>query len=259
MQPDREIKTTLEWPIVATLLGALWFALAEPALAIDFPPAYSGSVVDRAGILHQEAEQDLAVLLDRHEAATGNQIAVLTVSWLLGKTPEGYADTVANLWGLGGDERRGVLVLIAQRENEIWIEIGSGLDTTLSRDMAQVIVEHQILPAFWKGDYGLGALRGVDAIVSVLEGGYVTTPAIGSKGSRMYWIIGGIVGLAVLFSVIAWYRNMRHVSHSLRPAVSGSDHAGDYRFLSDQMRMEVATGQSAAIGGGADGGGGGDG
>jgi hypothetical protein len=54
-------------------------------------PHLSGRVVDQAGIHSVHARERLAVMLQAHERATGNQIVVLTAPTLGGESVEDYA------------------------------------------------------------------------------------------------------------------------------------------------------------------------
>ena len=82
--------------------------------AAQSTPALTGRVVDDASVLSPPGEQELADLLERHEAATSNQVVVLTITGLEGESIEEYALRVARSWGLGTAERdNGVLILVA--------------------------------------------------------------------------------------------------------------------------------------------------
>src|SRR5690606_8988155 len=93
----------------------------------------TGRVVDTAGILSPATEQALEAELAAHEAATTNQVAVLTVPTLGGWTVEQTAYHVFQAWGLGQAGRdNGVLVLIARDERQLRVEVGKGLEGDLT-------------------------------------------------------------------------------------------------------------------------------
>lgn len=155
-------------------LSALLFfiVLASGAAHAFDVPAYGGRVTDLAGILSPAARQGLEAVIASHERATTNQIAVLTLKNLGGATPEEAALEVFNTWKLGQRERdNGVLVLVAAEERRMRIEVGYGLEGTLTDLVAGRIIRDTITPRFKNSDYEGGLATGVAAIIGVLEKG----------------------------------------------------------------------------------------
>jgi uncharacterized protein len=148
---------------------------AEPAI-----PFLSGRVVDEAEVLGEESRASLAEHLKAHEEKTGNQIAVLTVRSLEGSNVEDYAVAVFKEWKLGqAGKDNGVLFVVAPTERRMRIEVGYGLEGTLTDGTTGRVIRDVITPRFQGGDYDRGISEGVDAVVGILEGGEVP-PAGGS-------------------------------------------------------------------------------
>jgi uncharacterized protein len=63
----------------------------------------------------------------------------------------------------------GVLLLVAPTERKVRIEVGYGLETTLSDPKAKTIIDRDILPAFRAGDLPRGIIAGAAAITHTLE------------------------------------------------------------------------------------------
>jgi len=146
------------------------FLFAVTAFAIDVP-YLSGRVTDNAEILSSEAKQRLGDALKAHEAATGNQIAVLTVPSLDGESVESYAEQVFNTWKLGQKGKdNGVLLLVAPADRRLRIEVGYGLEGTLTDVAASRIIRNVITPRFKDGNFDAGIEEGVHAIVGQLTG-----------------------------------------------------------------------------------------
>jgi uncharacterized protein len=168
--------------------------LALAAHAQVAVPTLSGRVVDRADVLDAATESSLTDVLASHEADTGNQVVVLTVSTLEGETVERVALRVFNEWGLGQEEQdNGVLVLIARDEREMRIEVGYGLEATLTDSRAGRIIRSEFVPAFRDGDYDAGTLAGVSAILATIEGTY--EPPEETSGEEMPWFARLMFGL----------------------------------------------------------------
>ena len=67
-------------------------------------------------------------------------------------------------------KNNGVLLLIALAEHKVRIEVGYGLEGTLTDALSLVIISSAIIPRFKTGDFSGGIERGVDGITSVLSG-----------------------------------------------------------------------------------------
>ena len=146
---------------------------ALTALAADVP-YLSGRVVDNAEILDAETKRKLTEQLKAHEAETANQIAVLTVPSLEGESVESYAEQVFNTWKLGKkDKDNGVLVLVAPNERRMRIEVGYGLEGSLTDVAASRIIRNVMTPRFKEGNYNAGVEAGVKAIVGLVDGAEV--------------------------------------------------------------------------------------
>src|SRR5690242_14482106 len=112
-------------------------------------PALSGRVVDAAGVLDPANRKALVTRLETLEAATGDQLVVATVASLHGNPIESYANRLFNIWKLGRkDTNNGVLLLVAPSERKVRIEVGYGLEGTLTDAVAELIIEQSIVPHF---------------------------------------------------------------------------------------------------------------
>ena len=146
------------------------FALSAPALAQQLP-ALTGRVVDQAAIIPAEQKSAIEQMLAEHEAKTGEQVVVATVSSLGGREIEEYGVDLARAWALGQKgKNNGVLMLVAPNERAVRIEVGYGLEGELTDAISKLIIEGSILPRFKAGDMPGGIRRGVDDIIAVLSG-----------------------------------------------------------------------------------------
>ena len=154
----------------ACVLAALALCLASLALALDFPPL-TGRVVDQANIMTAQSRTDLEAKLKELEDKSSIQLVVVTVKSLQGSDVETYANGLFRSWKLGeAKKNNGALLLIAPAEHKVRIEVGYGLEGTLTDALSSVIISSAIIPRFKTGDFSGGIERGVDGIVSVLSG-----------------------------------------------------------------------------------------
>ncbi len=158
----------LRWLLLAPLLLAgAWQA---PVRAADVP-YLSGRVVDNAEILSPATRDKLTAALKAHEQATGNQIAVLTVPSIAGESIEEYAGRVFATWQLGQKGKdNGVLVVIVPQDRKLRIEVGYGLEGTLTDVASSRIIRNLMTPQFKAGNYDQGTADGVLAVIAQLEG-----------------------------------------------------------------------------------------
>lgn len=134
-------------------------------------PALSGRVVDDAGVLDAATRESLRAKLAAHEARTTDQIVVATVRSLHGNSVEDYANRLFRRWQLGQKgKNNGVLLLHAPAERKIRIEVGYGLEGTLTDAISKFIISNAIAPRFKANDFAGGMTRGVDDIIKVLSG-----------------------------------------------------------------------------------------
>src|SRR5476649_95621 len=132
-------------------------------------PALSGRIVDQANIIPDATRSAIEQKLADLEAKSGIQLVVATVTSLEGQEIEPYANALFRTWKLGQKEKNnGVLLLVAPNEHRVRIEVGYGLEGTLTDALSKVIITNAIAPRFKAGDVGGGISRGVDDIITVL-------------------------------------------------------------------------------------------
>jgi len=178
-------------------LGVM-FAAAS-AWPLDVPPL-TGRVVDLAHVLPPDVATSLTHDLEAHETKTSNQVAVLILPSLEGEPLESFSHRVGTTWKLGqkGTDN-GVLLLIALRERKVRIEVGYGLEGTLTDLRSAHIIRQEIVPRFRSGDLPGGIAAGVQAILDTIEGTYKAEEVLpghdrsGQEPTAFEYVIIGIV------------------------------------------------------------------
>jgi uncharacterized protein len=141
-----------------------------PALALTFP-ALTGRVVDDANILDPATRAALTQKLADLEAKSTDQVVVVTLKSLEGTSIEDYGYQLGRHWQIGQkDKNNGVLLIVAPNERKVRIEVGYGLEGTLTDLISRFIIDHSILPRFRANDFAGGINRGVDDVIQVLTG-----------------------------------------------------------------------------------------
>jgi uncharacterized protein len=138
------------------------------ALAAAFP-ALTGHIVDQANVIPVATRGAIEPKLADLEAKSGIQLVVATVTSLDGQDIAPYANELFRAWKLGEKTKNnGVLLLVAPNERRVRIEVGYGLEGTLTDALSKVIIANAIAPRFQEGDFAGGVSRGVDDIITVL-------------------------------------------------------------------------------------------
>ena len=183
-------------------------ALAAGALEV---PYLGGRINDLAGMIDAETRQQLETRLEQLEKDTGAQVAILILPSLEGEVLEDFALKVAETWQLGRkDIDDGVLILVAEAERKIRIEVGYGLEGAIPDVTAKRIIDGLMTPRFREGDFSGGISAAVDALDKLIRGEAVDLPEPGS-GTQDVPLAAQIMGMGIftivvgLFSFIALF------------------------------------------------------
>ena len=134
-------------------------------------PELTGPVVDSANLLSDATRQDLDAKLRAYDDSSGNQLVVVTVQSLDGYEIADWGYKLGRHWGIGDrDKNTGVLLIVDVGEHKQRIEVGYGLEGTLTDALCDQIMRHVTGPRFKQADYEGGITAGVDAILQVLGG-----------------------------------------------------------------------------------------
>src|ERR1700693_378753 len=163
-RPSSQLGGCARLPVA--LVALLCVGLAVSAATF---PALTGRIVDQANIISAETRNALEPKLADLETKSGIQLVVATVASLEGQEIEPYANQLFRAWKLGEKTKNnGVLLLVAPNQRKVRIEVGYGLEGTLTDALSKVIITNAIAPRFKAGDFGDGVSRGVDDIITVL-------------------------------------------------------------------------------------------
>jgi uncharacterized protein len=199
----RSVSETQRRTAVAILAGIGFALFPGIGSALDVPPL-TGRIVDRAALLPPELSSSLSAELAAHEDRTGNQVVFLSIPSLEGESLEEYSHRVATTWKLGRKGLdNGVLVLVAHRDRKIRIEVGYGLEGTLTDAQAARIIRQEMVPRFRAADFPGGISAGLRAVMGTIEGTYTASEGAGENRDSAAGVVWEIVFLAVLVGIFA--------------------------------------------------------
>jgi uncharacterized protein len=170
---------------------AVLLALCSLCAGAAEVPFLSGRVVDDAGLLSAESRARISAQLKAHEDKTTNQVVVLTTPTLDGESIEPFAIKVFEKWKPGRKGKdNGAILIIVPKERKLRIEVGYGLEGTLTDAASSRIIRNVIAPHYKAGNFDKGTEEGVAAIVALLEGNASDTPQPDAKSVESRGILG---------------------------------------------------------------------
>ena len=168
----------------------LLLALAVPAHAV-VSQSSGFYCADYANVLSADTEQ---MIIDYNGAleqqCRGAQLVVVTVDYLDGMYCDEYAYQLFNDWGVGsGQYNNGMLLLLAVEESKAWLAYGLGLNSEISSDDVDNLMEKYFWDDFDAGEYDKAVTKLFKALLKWyddLYGSNVSNAAKTSSSSGVY-------------------------------------------------------------------------
>ena len=157
---------------MAVLFGCLFNNTAFAKLEVPAAPPLERPIIDQTESLANEDIDRIAQLINAERQKKSFQIGVLMIPTLgSDDSLEEYSLKVARQWGIGDKKKsNGVLLLIAKNDRKMRIEVGNGMEGSLTDARASQIIRNTIAPKFRSGDYAGGVEAGVKRIIDAAEG-----------------------------------------------------------------------------------------
>lgn len=190
-------------------LGAVLLACVLGGAALDVSTLKpQGYVSDFAGVVDGATREALEQYCKQVEAATGAQVALVTVRTLEGEPIEDFANNLYRHWGIGKKETdEGILLLLAVDDRKSRLEVGYGLEPYIPDGFAGSVLR-EMRPALRAGHYGeamLAAAQTIGSRIAEAKGAQIG-PIPGAErrqpvSAPVPW--GTLIGLLVLFLWLA--------------------------------------------------------
>ena len=154
--------------LLALLAGVPVFCSLEDSrwgFGVYPEPSAAFYVSDYGRMLARDTEQYIAEAAGKLEDATTVQIAVVTVPTLNGDILESYATRLFNYWGLGQKDRNnGLMLLFVQDIRKVRLEVGAGLEESITDAEAGRILDEYAVEPKSKGEWNLAAANSFTAL-----------------------------------------------------------------------------------------------
>jgi uncharacterized protein len=170
--------------LTVLLIAGVVSGVSRTVLAQTAPlPELTATVNDFAKVIDPENAGAIDEMSRALKAATGDVVVVATVPTIEGYGDiREYANKLFENHGRGiGDKGRnnGLLIVVAVREHQIWIEVGYALEQWITDGYAGETTREVIAPEFRNGRYGLGLRAGSARIIGrIAEGRNVTLQGV---------------------------------------------------------------------------------
>src|SRR5712692_1590555 len=234
--------------------------------AISLPPKPDRYVTDRAGVLKNP--NALNEKLADFERQTSDQILVYVDQHLPPDTTiEQMGSEAMRQWGVGQKGKdNGAILFVFIADRKMRIEVGYGLEGSLTDAKSKRIIETVIKPKFRRGDYWAGIDHGVDAMLATIRGepyrGTGRTVAQTRAPVPVHTIpfVVGAVGFVMFFAVFIWIivaltkRIQRGTSYSSSGSWSSESSSSSWSS-SDSSSSSFSSFSSSYFSGGGGGGG----
>ena len=127
-------------------------------------------VNDYADILSDETEEYIVNHSNALNEKTKAQIVVVTVDNLGGRDIESYATELFRKFGIGDkNENNGLLLLLAKDERKFRVEVGYGLEGTLTDGKTGRIQDDYMVPYFKNNNWQDGIKNGYNAVLEEVK------------------------------------------------------------------------------------------
>jgi uncharacterized protein len=189
----------------AALVLLVLASVAAAALKVPAPPVRR--INDYAGALSGADRERLEQKLIERERGSSNQVVVAIFRSLEGESLEDFSIRLAQAWRIGQKGLdNGAILLVFLDDRKMRIEVGYGLEPTLTDAIASSIIRDVIAPRFREGRIADGIGAGLDAIDQAIAGTYqrpAPGPRAGARRSAVnsYWTL---LLLLVLFGGLLW-------------------------------------------------------
>jgi len=149
-----------------------WFILLYTVAVFATPdfPSLTGRVVDQAQLINQADETALTQKLQNLEENTSVQFVVVTINNLQGYDIADYTLQLGRYWGIGQKENNnGIILLVSKEDKKMRIEVGYGLEGTVTDAYSSYVIRGIMVPSFSQGAFSTGIMLASDKLIAKIK------------------------------------------------------------------------------------------
>ncbi|MGA8663350.1 MAG: TPM domain-containing protein [Candidatus Cybelea sp.] len=183
--------------------------LPVPAPAADFtvPPVPTRYVTDDAGALSSAAQASVDAELKAYEKSTGHQV-IVWVGDTTGDVPlETWTGETAHQWHVGRRGKDdGAILFLFMSDHKVRIEVGYGLEGSLTDADASRIIRDDIVPRMKADDPNGAVSSGVAAMLTTITPSYAgVTPPPAQENTASPNASGFVIAMIAFFGLLVLF------------------------------------------------------
>lgn len=172
-------------PIRLFALVALLLVSSGALHALEVPPPPTRWFTDRAGIVSTTEASLLDTKLENFEQQRGAQFLIYIFPSLEGEAIEDFTMRAVQRWKVGQKKYdNGLVLFVFVQEKKVRVEVGYGLEGSVTDAFSSRVIREQIGPAFQRGEYGAGLNAAADAIIKKITTGEEAVPPLQPRGAQ---------------------------------------------------------------------------
>jgi uncharacterized protein len=181
----------------------LMFAAALPALSLEVPPPPTQWFTDKAGLVAPTEGDLLNRKLEQFEQSSGAQFIIYIFPTLENESLEDFTIRCVERWKVGQKKYdNGLVLFVFAQEKKIRVEVGYGLEGTITDAFSSRVIREYLAPAFQKGEYGRGLSAAADAIITRIRTGEEPVAPMQRPGAGQQQADGDESGLVTVIVVL---------------------------------------------------------
>lgn len=155
------------------------------AAALEVPPPPDRWFTDRAGLVSPTQGDLLNRKLQEFEQSTGAQFIIYVLPSLEGEALEDFTIRAVERWKVGQKKYdNGLVLFVFARDQKTRIEVGYGLEGTITDAFASRVLRDILAPRLRQRDYAGGLHAAADAIMTKIRTGEEPVPPLQQRGSE---------------------------------------------------------------------------
>jgi uncharacterized protein len=152
------------------LFALLALPLSSSLLALDVPPTPTRWYTDTANLLNVTDATALDQKLKAFEERSGAQFLIYVFPTLGGEALEPFTIRCAEKWKAGQKKYdNGLFLFVFVAEKKTRVEVGYGLEGTVTDSVSSDVLRNDIPPHFQSGDYAGGLNAAADDLIARIE------------------------------------------------------------------------------------------
>ncbi|MCU1244124.1 MAG: methanol dehydrogenase [Acidobacteria bacterium] len=243
--------------LLITLVAVAAVFAATASFALDVPPTPSQWFTDTAGIVPADQAAALNEKLRAFEQQSGVQFIIYVFPALGGEAVEDFTIRCVQRWKVGNKKYdNGLVLFVFVKEKKVRIEVGYGLEGTITDALSAQVIRDAIGPKFRAGDYAGGLNAAADLLMARITRKEPAVAPVNPASGSPRGASGGRTGIDPFFLIVIAVLFFLFIMPMLRRRRGGGGGGCSGCFI---PWMLLGGGGGTTFGGGSFGGGGGGG